>query len=106
MKLPKQAYCDYTEDPVERAINDRIDPYNDRFSFGLTPFEVDRFRRILSRLNDQEVSMADAWGRAAECMGLMRTMMEVVAKNPDVRPLREEEMPGYQVRLRITNRAA
>jgi hypothetical protein len=53
-----------------------------RFAFGLPPSQVDRLRRVLSRCENREVSLEEAWGRAAELMGLARTMLEVLAKNP------------------------
>ena len=53
-----------------------------RFAFGLAPSQVERLRRILSRCGNREVSLGEAWGRAAELMALAQTMLEVLAKNP------------------------
>ena len=52
------------------------------FSFGLPPSEVERLRRILCRCEQREVSLEEAWGRAAELMALARTMLEVLATHP------------------------
>lgn len=39
----KQPYAFDPDDPIVKAIDARIDPHNDRFVFGLTTFQVERF---------------------------------------------------------------
>jgi len=57
----------------------------ERFAFGLTTIEVERLRRILSRCSGREVSLEEAWGRAAELLSLTHGLMEALAaaaRNP------------------------
>lgn len=101
MRPRKQPRTVDYDDPITKAIEARIDPHNDRFAFGLTTFQVERFRRILSRMNGREVEMSEAWGRAAECMAMIRDMMEVLVKSDEpVRPVTVEDLPSYQPRQR------
>ena len=51
----------------------------ERFGFGLTTLEVERLRRILSRCGSREVSLEEAWGRAAELLSLTHGLMEALA---------------------------
>ena len=50
-----------------------------RYGFGLTTLEVERLRRILARLEGHEVSLEDAWGRAAELLSLTHGLLELFA---------------------------
>ncbi len=58
--------------------DDAEDP---RFSFGLTEFQVQRLQKILTRLEDKEVKMSEAWGRACELLAMLHAMMEVITLN-------------------------
>ncbi len=55
------------------------DPSEHRYGFGLTTTEVERLRRILARCGKREVSLEEAWGRAAELLSLTHELMEALA---------------------------
>jgi hypothetical protein len=51
---------------------DNLDP---RYSFGLTPTDVEAFRDILLTECGEELSLADAWTRAIEVLAVCRMLL-------------------------------
>jgi hypothetical protein len=59
----------------ENMAHQHADNSDPRYSFGLTPTEVEEFRVILRTECGEELSLADAWTRAIEVLAVCRMLL-------------------------------